>query len=405
MALLVTRPVESPSAHRRTAWITLFALLSAGWATNHFAALLPALADVSHISKPGLDAAFGLYALGLLPSLMLGGGISDRRGRRPVVLTGLVLAATGNLVMLLWPTLTGVVLGRLVVGLGVGMVASAGTAWAADQDAAKGAARAGVVLTSGFAIGPVASALLAVSAPGRPGIVLAYAVPVVLTGVAALLIMRPHATAESTGTAARRDDNARPAPFVDERRIGPALAAALPMGLWVFSCVVVAVIVLTERIGDRFSGPMLIAVACALSLGTGMVAQISTRTVVGWRPLGVIGAGLATAGFAIAAVAGAQMGLATFVLCALVLGSAYGLCLGQGLQDVERLAPRHARGLVTGLFYVVSYSGFALGFVLNTYVDSIGSSTPLLVLAALAAVTALARSVGVARSAQRRPAS
>jgi FtsH-binding integral membrane protein len=131
-----------------------------------------------------------------------------------------------------------------------------------------------------------------------------------------------------------------------------------------------------------------------------MVAQISTRTVVGWRPLGVIGAGLAAAGFAIAAVAGAQMGLATFVLCALVLGSAYGLCLGQGLQDVERLAPRHARGLVTGLFYVVSYSGFALGFVLNTYEDSIGPSTPLLVLAALAAVTALARSVGGARRTQ-----
>lgn len=393
---------ESPSAHRRTAWITLLALLSAGWATNHFAALLPALADVSHISKPGLDAAFGLYALGLLPSLMLGGGISDRRGRRPVVLTGLVLAAAGNLVMLLWPTLAGVVLGRLVVGLGVGMVASAGTAWAADQDAAKGAARAGVVLTSGFAIGPVASALLAVSAPGRPGIVLAYAVPVLLTGVSALLVLRPHATARTTSTATRHD-NARPAPFVDERRIGPALASALPMGLWVFSCVVVAVIVLTERIGDRFSGPVLIAVACVLSLGTGMVVQIATRTVAGWRPLGVIGAGLATAGFTIAAVAGAQLGLATFVLCALVLGSAYGLCLGQGLQDVERLAPRHARGLVTGLFYVVSYSGFALGFVLNTYEDSIGSSAPLLVLAALAAVTVLARSLDIARSSRRSP--
>ena len=280
------------------------------------------------------------------------------------------------------------------------MVASAGTAWAADQDAAKGAARAGVVLTSGFAIGPVASALLAVSTPGRAGIVLAYAVPVVLTGVSALLILGPNATAGTTSTTARRDD-ARRAPFVDERRIAPALASALPMGLWVFSCVVVSVIVLTERIGDRFSGPMLIAVACVLSLGTGMVVQIATRTVAGWRPLGVIGAGLATTGFTIAAVAGTQMGLATFVLCAVVLGCAYGLCLGQGLQDVERLAPRHARGLVTGLFYVVSYSGFALGFVLNTYEDSIGSSTPLLVLAALATVTALARFVGGTRSSQR----
>ena len=65
------------------------------------------------------------------------------------MLAGLALACAGNLVMLIWPTLVGVVIGRLVVGLGVGMVASAGTAWAADQDAAKGAARAGVVLTGG----------------------------------------------------------------------------------------------------------------------------------------------------------------------------------------------------------------------------------------------------------------
>lgn len=387
----------------RTGVVTLAALLAAGWATNHFAALLPVLADVSHISKPGLDAAFGLYALGLLPSLMLGGGISDRRGRRPVVLSGLVLAGAGNLVMLIWPTLAGVVLGRLVVGLGVGMVASAGTAWAADQDAAKGAARAGVVLTSGFAIGPVVSALLAVSAPGRAGIVLAYAVPVLLTGVCALLVLlgtrSPLRPSPGSPPEALHED-ARATPFVDDRRVGPALVAALPMGLWVFACVVVAVIVLSERIGDRFSGPMLIAVACVMSLGTGMLVQIATRTVAGWRPLGVIGAGLATAGFTIAAVGGAQLGLVTFVVCTVVLGSAYGLCLGQGLQDVERLAPRHARGLVTGLFYVVSYSGFALGFVLNTYEDGLGSSTPLLVLAALALLTALARLVDVARGAR-----
>ena len=65
-------------------------------------------------------------------------------------------------------------------------------------------------------------------------------------------------------------------------------------------------------------------------------------------------------------MAGAQVGLATFAVCTVVLGCAYGLCLGQGLLDVERLAPLASRGVATGLFYVVSYSGFALPFVLNT---------------------------------------
>ena len=135
---LAERAPGATPAPGTTTWITLVALLSAGWATNHFAAMLPVLAEVAHISKPGLDAAFGLYALGLLPSLLLGGGLSDRHGRRPVVVTGLTLAGLGNLVMLAWSTLPGVTVGRLVVGLGVGMVASAGTAWAADQDETKG---------------------------------------------------------------------------------------------------------------------------------------------------------------------------------------------------------------------------------------------------------------------------
>lgn len=77
---------------------------------------------------------------------------------------------------------------------------------------------------------------------------------------------------------------------------------------------------------------------------------------------------------------------------------------GQGLRDVERLAPLASRGVATGLFYVVSYSGFALPFVLNTYEDSLGASAPMYVLAALAAITALARLRQVRRGGAPRPA-
>ena len=384
-----TATTRSPSG---ATWITLVALLSAGWATNHFAAMLPVLADVAHISKPGLDAAFGLYALGLLPSLLLGGGLSDRYGRRPVVVTGLVLAGVGNLVMLISPTLPGVTAGRLVVGLGVGMVASAGTAWAADQDETKGAARAGVVLTIGFAVGPVATALITLAVPGRPGALVSFAVPAVLTAVLALLCLRVPDRGPSRMAPGRADtDGSTAPPSVDQRRLAHALAASLPMALWVFSCATVTMIVLTERIGEQYSGPMLPAVAAVLTLGTGVVAQVGMRRVGGWRGFGVVGAALAAIGFAVAGIAGAQLGLVTFVGCSVILGCAYGLCLGQGLQDVERLAPVARRGVATGIFYVVTYSGFALPFVLNTYEDSLGASAPMYVLAALAASTGLTR--------------
>ncbi|QOK23996.1 MFS transporter [Janibacter indicus] len=402
--LLERAPGATP-ARGTTTWITLLALLSAGWATNHFAAMLPVLAEVAHISKPGLDAAFGLYALGLLPSLLLGGGLSDRHGRRPVMVTGLTLAALGNLVMLAWSTLPGITVGRLVVGLGVGMVASAGTAWAADQDETKGAARAGVLLTSGFAVGPVATALIAWVAPERAGAHLAFAVPVLLTGVCALLCLRVPDRGPA-GAAARRATagDTPPTLVTEERRLGPALAASLPMALWVFACVTISMIVLTERIDEQYAGPLLPAVAAVLSLGTGVLAQVGMRRVGGWRGLGVVGAALATTGYVSAGAAGAQVGLATFVVCSVILGCAYGLCLGQGLRDVERLAPLASRGVATGLFYVVSYSGFALPFVLNTYEDRLGASAPMYVLAALAAITALARLRQMRQGGAPRPA-
>lgn len=153
-----------------------------------------------------------------------------------------------------------------------------------------------------------------------------------------------------------------------------------------------------------YSGPRLPAVAAVLSLGTGVLAQVAMRRVAGLRDLGVVGAGLATTGYVIAGVAGAQVGLVTFAVCSVVLGGAYGLCLGQGLRDVERLAPLARRGVATGLYYVVSYSGFALPFVLNTYEDSLGASAPMYVLAALAAITALARLRQVRRGGAPRPA-
>ncbi|MGO1407966.1 MAG: MFS transporter, partial [Brachybacterium sp.] len=66
--------------------------------------------------------------LGPLPSLLGGGALADRLGARAVVLTGGSVAAIGNASLLIWHGEVGVLLGRFVVGLGVGLAMSAGTA-------------------------------------------------------------------------------------------------------------------------------------------------------------------------------------------------------------------------------------------------------------------------------------
>ncbi|MGZ4577172.1 MAG: MFS transporter [Mycobacterium sp.] len=78
----------------------LVLLLSIGWVANHFVALMPLLSVRQHLSSATLDAIFGIYALGLLPGLLVGGRASDAFGRRSVALAGSATAVVGTLAML-----------------------------------------------------------------------------------------------------------------------------------------------------------------------------------------------------------------------------------------------------------------------------------------------------------------
>jgi hypothetical protein len=47
-----------------------------------------------------------------------------------------------------------------------------------------------------------------------------------------------------------------------------------------------------------------------------------------------------------------------------ILGAAYGVCMTAGLMAVQRLAHPDARGGITGLYYVLTYLGFAAPYLL-----------------------------------------
>jgi MFS family permease len=59
----------------------LAVLLTTGWVANHFVALMPLISQHQHLSTATIDVIFGIYALGLLPGLLIGGRVSDAVGR------------------------------------------------------------------------------------------------------------------------------------------------------------------------------------------------------------------------------------------------------------------------------------------------------------------------------------
>ena len=369
-----------------TAWRRVGALLFAtGWGANHFAALL-----LVYRARLGLDAAapaalLGMYALGLVPGLLVGGPLSDRWGRRRVVLPAAAAAlAASALLGALGDRFAALLVGRLLYGLGAGGVMSAGAAWlielslaAGPADSGRAARRATISLSAGFGLGPLVSGALAQYAPAPT-----VAPYVVHVGLLAILLARC----------------ARAPALPPRATAGPLLAIALdrdgwraflrgiaPMAPLVFAFPTIAFAALPGMlVGALGRAPMAYTGAlCALTLLAGVAAQPVTRR---FAPaaaarLGLV-VGAAGVGVGIAAVAAGWA--PALAVAAPLLGVGYGACMTAGLAGVQRIARPEARGGVTGLYYVLTYVGFGAPYALALATRSVAPTTALAITAGLA---------------------
>lgn len=392
------RRARNGRAATRALFVSVLALLLAtGWVANHFVALMPVISGREHLSTATLDGIFGIYALGLLPGLLIGGRASDALGRRPVALAGGAAAVAGTVAMLLSQHTGALLVGRLIVGLGVGLAISSGTAWASDLRGPAGAATAGAVLTAGFAVGPFAGGGFAWA--GQSGIQVSFAVAAAIVVLASLAV----AVAATPGAHV-----ARPAPPADAGPAGPAaqgvsraLSWAMPLAPWVYASATLGFVTIPTRLHTALAAPIAAGTATLIVNGVSGVVQVLARTR-RWGPqTGTAGAALAAVGYAVAAMTPPALTPAVGIPLLLILGCASGLCLREGLIDLEAAAPQHLRGALTGVFYVVTYVGFALPLLLATAEPAV-SAAILSAMAALAMVTAVGRAARLRRDSHRR---
>src|SRR4051794_25119498 len=141
----------------------------------------------------GLTAVvFAAYVGGLLPVLILFGGISDRVGRKPIVLTGLSAAALATALMILHPAMPTLIVARLLQGVGVGLSVGAGTAYLAELhgDAAgptRAAASVAITTSFGFGSGALLTTIALALTPTRQLVPPSY--PLVLVATLACLVL------------------------------------------------------------------------------------------------------------------------------------------------------------------------------------------------------------------------
>src|ERR1700677_3999340 len=145
------------------AWIPIaFAMFAVGWGANQFSPMLIVYRHELGLSAATVAGLFLIYAVPLVPGLLGGGRVSDRYGRRAVVLPFVALSPVATLLLVAAPRdLVVIGVSRALAGLCSGMVFGSATAWVQELSQGKGVGRAALALTAGFGLGPVVAALLA----------------------------------------------------------------------------------------------------------------------------------------------------------------------------------------------------------------------------------------------------
>lgn len=375
-----------------------------GWGTNQFTPMLLLYRARLGLPAPVVEAMFAMYAIGLVPGLLAGGALSDRIGRRRVVLFALVTSMIGGVVLIAGTGGTGwLFAGRLIVGLGSGSAFSAGAAWIKELSAppyddpapGAGARRASGAMTLGFALGPLVAGALAQWAP-LPTI-LPY-LPQLAGSVFALVLTARTPETVHAGTAGAGDIRWW---RLRIRGLGQPrfLRVVLPVAPWVFMAVSVGFVYVPGLVAGHALGiPIAFAAALAVAAaGGGVAVQPLARRLARRdsprRPwLLVTGLALVTAGLLAEAGITAASALGPWqpvlaLLASAELGCGYGITLVFGLTEVARLAqPEDLAGL-TGVFQVACYTGFAVPYILSLLQATAPAPLLLLGLATLAALT------------------
>jgi MFS family permease len=116
-------------------WAVAFAFLVLTAFATAPSPLYGLYAQQDHLAPLTITIVYAVYATGVVASLLLSGHVSDWYGRRAVLIPGLVVAATAALLFLVWHSLAGLLVARVLTGVALGASVATATAYIADLDA------------------------------------------------------------------------------------------------------------------------------------------------------------------------------------------------------------------------------------------------------------------------------
>jgi len=353
---------SSPLLILWASWLVLMA--GANLATPLYAVY----ADRFGFSSLVLTLIFATYAIVLVPALVVFGRLSDRFGRRPVILVGLAVATVALVAFAAAESAGWLFAARALQGLAVGMVSGAATAALVELepsgDRRRAALLAGLAQAGGSAAGPLLAGVLAEWAPAPRQ--LCFLVGVGATVAAGLLVW-------TLPEPAGRDRE----PWRIEWPRVPAEIRAAFARVGITAGVVWATLALFLSIVPSYAGDLLdtknlalLAAISAASVLASCVAQIAAQRFAGSvRRDQAAGLAVLSAGLLALVIAAPLHSLALMLVAAIAAGTGHGVGFLNAQQELNEIAPAQRRGEVTAAFIGCIYFLVACSVISSGLLD------------------------------------
>ncbi|MGM7670261.1 MFS transporter [Microbacterium sp. A93] len=334
-------------------WASACVLALVLWSSGAPSVLYPIYAEQWTLSPVVVTSVFATYQLALIAVLPLFGNLSDRFGRRLVMIWGMALIAASAVLFALAPNVGFLFAGRVLQGAGSGLAMGAATASLVENNTTNNprfpSSLATVATATGLTLALVLSGLFAQYVP-MP-LFWSYIILLVLAATAVIALAftpddRPAHTRPWRPQALR---------LIPELRLSFSIATlsvslAYCVGAIFLSLGAHMIGQFTQTSNTALVGVLLGCSSAAIGVTALLLARVPAHTSV-W-----IGASLTLLSLALMATAAAFGSIGLFLAWCVVGGIAYSFAFTGGLGVINHVAPAQHRGATLSLLYLLAYA-------------------------------------------------
>lgn len=361
--------------------IVPFVLFLITLAVNISMPLFRPYAQVAGLGNGQTSLVLATYIFGMLPCYIFLGGISDRIGRKPILLLSLFFSLVSDVIITLYPNVYALIIARLFQGAALGLSMGTGTAYLAEllandtQATSKAANAASFSTAFGFSGGAfITSIALLIQFDYQP---ITYFVAIAITIIGLIYAFQLPSLPPVGGNIVRL-------PYFPKNSFLINLSIAI---CWAATGVVIAIIPTQLA---KFGFAAFAGFCLVLINWTGAFLQPIIRKKFNPKQSLKYGFAIIPIGFFIV-ILGSYLGILPLVLVgtAIIGSGAYGFSYVGGLELIAHLGKEHKARAVSG-YMLFGYIGFGLPAVFLGYLaDHFGIINALLVFEVLITLLSL----------------